>query len=120
MQPEPESDPLTNVCTDALGAAEPLITKVVALVIPSTDESPVSVAAVNDKLVGAAVTCGTVVVVVGGMVVVVGAMVVVVVGAMVDVGGVVVDGGYVIGGTVVVVVAGVSTATGATIWFGGT
>ena len=87
--------------------------------IPSVDESPVSVAAVNDKLVGAAVTCGIVVVVVGAIVVVVGAIVVVVVGAMVVVGGVVVDGGYVIGGTVVVVVVvvevdgDVSRATGA-------
>lgn len=43
----------------------------VALVIPSDDESPVSVADVNDKLVGAAVPCGTVVVVVGAIVVVV-------------------------------------------------
>ena len=86
--------------------------------IPSVDESPVSVAAVNDKLVGAAVTCGIVVVVVG-------AIVVVVVGAMVVVGGVVVDGGYVIGGTVVVVVVvvevdgDVSTPTGAPVEFVG-
>lgn len=120
MQPEPDVEPLTKVCTDALGGAEPWITRLVAFVIPSEDESPVSVAGVSERLVGAAVLCGTVVVVVGAIVVVVGAMVVVVGGIVVD-GGVVVDGGYVIGGTVVVVVVvdGVSTATGATIGFGG-
>ena len=79
MQPEPEAEPLTKVCTDALGGAEPWITRLVAFVIPSEDESPVSVAGVSERLVGAAVPWGT----------------------------------------VVVVVDGVSTATGATIGFGG-
>lgn len=71
MQPEPDVDPLRKVCTDAFGVADPWITRVDAFVIPSDEESPVSVAGVSERLVGAAVPCGTVVVVVGGTVVVV-------------------------------------------------